>query len=132
MRKGILFILLIFFVFFTYASFAHASFLGAFGIFGGRIASDRALEVGELEDFGYICDVPGYSVEIMPIGSPLGTPTSYLIPYTARSMTGTVPSYGKLIMGRYTSKTEVVCQHPESEDVQTVSLYTVDLYGTTR
>lgn len=132
MKKGIILTLLIFFGVSISVGVAHASFSGLFGIFGGRIVSDRALEIGELEDFGYICDVPGYSIEIMPIGSPVGTPTSYLIPYSTRSMTGTVPSSGKLIIGRYIGKTEVVCQHPESEDIQTVPLDTVDLYGTTK
>ncbi len=132
MKKGLIATLLVVLGFFFYTSYRAHAYEGSWNIFGGKIISDKALEVGELEDFGYICDVPGYSIEVLPVGSPAGAPTSYFIPYTAKSLTRTTPYSGKFIMGRYAGLTEIVCQHPESEDIQTVSLNTVDLYGTTR
>ncbi|MCX6751249.1 MAG: hypothetical protein NT161_00565 [Candidatus Nomurabacteria bacterium] len=67
MKKGIIFILLIVFLVFISTSSAFA--ISSFGrIFGGRIIALKALEIAGLEATGWICTVPGVSIEILPIG----------------------------------------------------------------
>jgi len=137
-KKSIIFILLIAFLVFVSAKMVFAySFFG--GVFGGRIISMPALEIAEMEATGYICTVPGITISIFPIGSPPGTPTSYFIPSYITSKTRTTPAIGQLILGRYSGQTMVTCtltlwlpSHRRSTTITTVSLDTINLFGTSR
>jgi hypothetical protein len=129
-RKSIIFILLFGFMVFAYTNtiFAYSSF-GS--IFGGRIINTKALEIESLEGTGYQCYVPGSSITISPIGSPLGTPTSYFIPSFVTPKNRSLPSIGKLIMGKYIGKTMISCIYPSNPPMfTTVSLDTITLFAT--
>lgn len=130
-RAGITFILLIVFLVFVSvnAVFAVSSF-GRF--FGGRIKYEISLQIDVLESTGYVCVMPGTSLTIIPIGSPLLTPIEYFIPSFVISKTGTIPTRDQLILGRYSGKTMITCTRPKPPDVKTVSLDTINLFGTSR
>lgn len=131
MKKGIIFILLIIFLIFVNTNFSFAS--SPFGrFFAGRIISEKAMEINLKEWTGYNCVVLGNSITIKPIGSPIGTPTSYFIPWNTISKTKSTPMNGKLIMGIYSGKSNVTCIRPEPPDTQTVVLDTVTLFGTSK
>jgi hypothetical protein len=140
MKKGIILILLIIFLVFASARIIFASYSSpSYGsIFGGRIIYTKAIEIVNLESTGYICNTPGTSVSIRPMGSPLGTPTSYLIPFGVTPRTRTTPTPGQLIMGKYGAPTSIECKKPGSErtggrsDLKTMSLPTINLFGTSR
>ena len=137
-RKSIIFILLIAFLVFISAKIVFAySFFG--GVFGGRITNMPALEIASLEGSGYVCSMSGTSISIIPIGSPPGTPTSYFIPSYITPRTRTTPAIGQLILGRYSGKTVITCtltlflgSHRRSTTITTVSLDTINLFGTSR
>ena len=131
-RKSIIFILLIIFLVFVGARIVFAySFFG--GVFGGRIISMPALEIAEMEAAGYICPLFGTSISIVPIGSPPGTPTSYFIPSYITPRTRTTPAIRQLILGRYSGQTMITCTLPSDPPITTtVSLDTINLYGTSR
>ena len=131
-RKGIIFVLIIVFAIFVGTRTVSAfSFFG--GFFGGRIISDKAMEIELKEWAGYTCVVLGTSITINPIGSPPGTPTSYFIPWSITSRNGYPPISGRLIMGIYGGKTNIVCIYPSVPPfIETVSLDTIDLFGTSR
>ena len=131
MKKGIIFILLT--VFLVFASFRIVFafsdfFLG--GYFGGRIISTQATKIAELEDAGYDCYTPGTSISIRPLGSPIGTPTDYFIPTGVESQTRTTPLAGRLILGKYSGKTDIDCVNDDGTSATTVSLDTIVLFGT--
>ncbi len=102
--------------------------------FAGKIVAPKALEIQELEDFGYVCSVYGSTIEIKPIGSPAGTPHSYFIPSFIRPKTGNISRIGQLIMGKYFGKTTISCIQTMDgvTDIQTVPLDTIILYGTSK
>ena len=115
---------------YTNTVFAYSSF-GS--IFGGRIINTKALEIESLEGTGYRCYVPGTSITISLIGSPLGTPTSYFIPSFVMSKNGSLPAVGKLIMGKYMGKTMISCIYPSNPPMFTsVSLDTITLFATSK
>lgn len=134
MKKGIIFILLtIFPVFFVIAS--STSVRSSFNLFGGKITSTlKALEIQELEESGFVCNVPGTTIEILPIGSSAGTPTSYFIPSYVKSSTRTTPKAGQLIMGKYSGTTSITCIWTGETLTRTrvVPLRTVNYFGTSR
>ena len=100
--------------------------------FGGRVINTTALEIQALEWAGFQCAVPGSTISIAPLGSPLGTPISYLIPFGIYSKTGYSPMIGQLIIGKYNWwKTTITCTHPAGA-VQTVWLDTVGVFGNSR
>ena len=109
---------------------AHAASSGRF--FGGRIVETKALKIEILEDSEYECEVPGSTIEIETIGSPKGTPTSYFISAGTKSKTNTKTRNGQLIIGKYSGKTTITCIRPEPEDIQTVVLDTITMYGTSK
>ncbi len=132
MKKGTIFILLIIFLVFvgTRIVFA-ASSIG--GFFGGKIISDKAMEIEIKEWAGYKCTVLGKSITIIPLGSPTGTPTSYFIPWAVVSKTRTTPTTGKSILGKYTGRTIINCVRPGNPPTYaTVSLNTITLFGTSK
>ena len=100
--------------------------------FGGRIISTKAVEIQELEYMGYECPVFGSSISITPIGSPLGTPTSYFIPFYNISKTGTSIMTGQLIIGKYSWKTPITCIRLEPPSIKPVFLDTITLFGTSK
>ena len=112
----------------TKTVFAYSSF-GK--VFAGKIIHTKDIEIQTLEFAGYICPVFGSSISIIPMGSPLGTPTSYFIPFGTYSKTGYSVRTGQLIMGKYSWKTPIACVHPAGS-VQTVWLDTISLFGTSR
>jgi hypothetical protein len=131
-KKGIIFILLIIFLVFvsTKIVFAAASY-GKF--FGGRITNIKATEILALESSGFICAVPGSTISILPIGSSILTPSDYFIPSYITSKTGTIPSINQYILGRYSTVATIPCTSTTTPPVtKTVSLYTIDLFGTSR
>jgi len=134
-KKGIIFILLI--IFLVFASVKVVFAFSSFGsVFGGRIIDTKAVAVRTLENIGYICGMEyfGTSLEILPLGSPPGTPTSYYIYNYTHSKTRTIPMSGKLIMGKYFGKMTQICRKPcpPGECLQTVTLDVITLFGTSR
>ena len=82
MKKGITLILLVVsFVFISFNMVFAFGFSSLGGMFGGRILLTKALPIQLLETVGYTCPTyGGTSLSIIPIGSPVGTPTNYFIP----------------------------------------------------
>ncbi len=132
MKKGIIFVLLIVFLAFISARIVSAySFFG--GFFGGKITNTIAAPIMELELKGYACPMFGTSISITPIGSPTGTPTDYFIPSYVTPKTRTIPTINQLILGRYNGNQEIItCVNSFSGQIETVSLETIDLFGTSR
>lgn len=152
MKKGIILSLLIFAFLSLAPQIGSAqSFSPSRGFFikpfGGRIISDTALEIETAEAAGYVCVVLGYSISILPMGSPNGTPVSYYIPFTVKSSVFTLvpskgvlgflkpigessskPTNGKLILGNYGPQTPIGCVHPILGGI-TIPLHTVLIYG---
>lgn len=127
MKKGIILgFLIVFSLLFT-----TRTVFGFLGQFGGRIISTTAIEIQLLEWTGHTCYVPGSTISITPIGSPVGTPTSYLIPFGIYSKTGYSPRSGQLIIGKYSVKTVISCFHP-SGSATMVWLDTIPLFGNSR
>jgi hypothetical protein len=121
---------MVFLVFFSNTEIAFASFAKPFG---GRILYTKAIEIQMLESTGYVCFVLGETITIKPIGSPMGTPMSYFIPFSVRSKTGNSLRMGQLILGKYGIKTLITCEltYPPWTPA-TVSLDTITLFGTSR
>lgn len=132
MKKGIIFILLIVFLLFVSARMVFAaSYFG--NLFGGRIIYTKAVEIEAWESAGYTCPMFGTSISIMPIGSPFSTPTSFFIPSFVTPKTRTTPAPHQLIIGKYSGQMTIICILPSNPpDVQTVSLDTIILFGTSR
>ena len=131
MKKGIILILLIVFLIFFSVNmiFASSSFGG---VFGGKIINTKAVAIATLEATGYICSTFGTSISIVPLGSPAGTPSNYFIPSFITSKTGSSPAISQSILGRYSGQTAVTCTNVETEDIKTVMLSTITLFGTSR
>lgn len=129
-RKNIVLILLIIFGIFigTKTVFAVNSYGG---VFGGRIMSTKALEIEEYESMGYVCPMYGYSFSIIPIGSPVNTPTNFFVPYYVIPKSGNSVALNKLTMGKYNGITTVACilMTGTGIDVKPVRLYTINLFG---
>jgi len=101
--------------------------------FGGRIIYTKALRIQTLEATNYSCAVSGTSIEIKPIGSPPGTPTSYLIPSGTISKTKTTPMASQLILGKYSGKTPITCTYKGyPPNIQIVNLDNITLFGTSK
>ncbi len=100
--------------------------------FGGKIISSKAMKIKALESSGFVCTMPGTSVSILPIGSPPGTPTDFIIPYVVIPKTGNKPEAGKYILGTYFGKMTAVCvlQTSETPIINTVILDSINYYGT--
>jgi hypothetical protein len=134
MKKSISFILLIIFLMFISTNIVYANVY--FGnVLGGRIKSSIAEEIENLQASGYSCPMDGTSISITPIGSPSGTPAEYFIPSYVTPMTRTsIRSSGQLILGKYSGETTIECTRPtpEGEDIKTVILPTITLFGTSR
>lgn len=139
-KKGIILFLLIVFLVFVSTSSVSANVFGFTNAmsktvrqFGGKIIVPKALEIQELEASGFVCTVYGTTVEIMPIGSPVGTPSSYFIPSYITSKTRTTPRVGQSIMGKYAWKTPIVCIYPSNPPIiKVVWLDTIILFGTSK
>jgi len=130
-KKGIIFILLI--VFLVFFSTGIVSAYSSFGnVFGGRIINTKAVEIAGLEAVGYICPMFGTSISIIPMGSPISTPSSYFIPSYVVSKTRTTPTIGQLILGKYSGRTMISCMFPYPPSTIAVSLDTITLFGTSR
>jgi|SRR3989344_7559571 len=132
MKKGITFILLVVsFVFISFNMVFAFGFSSLGGMFGGRILLTKALPIQLLETVGYTCPTyGGTSLSIIPIGSPVGTPTDYFIPSFVASKTRTTPSTGKLILGKYAGTIIITCTYPDPPNMQTVTLPIINLFGT--
>ena len=133
-RKGIIFGFLIIFLlpFTTKTVWALSNFLSQ-PQFGGRIINTTAIEIQELEMAGFQCVVPGSTISIAPLGSPVGTPTSYFIPFGTFSKTGYSPRVSQLIIGKYGWKTTIPCTSATVPPiVTTVWLDTINLFGNSR
>ncbi len=133
MKKGIIFILLIVFLVFASTRVVSASFsLGKF--FGGRVIETTAIPIEALKDAGYTCPMFGTSISILPLGSQTSTPINYFIPSYITSKTRTTPKMGGLILGKYEGQSMITCTRPcpPSVCVETVSLDTINLFGTSR
>ena len=101
--------------------------------FGGRIIHTKAIEIQTLEMAGFLCYAPGSTISIVPIGSPLGTPTSYLIPFGVTSKTRISPRAGQLIIGKRSGKMVINCTLAYFPFTTIpVSLDTVFLFGNSR
>lgn len=70
----------------------------------------KATEIIALESMGFICTLPGTSISIYPIGSPVATPLSYIIPFGVTPATSAIPMPGAFIMGKYGGKLTAVCK----------------------
>ncbi|MDB5188690.1 MAG: hypothetical protein JWM92_288 [Candidatus Nomurabacteria bacterium] len=66
--------------------------------FGGRITATTATSVKTLENLNYYCVVLGSTINI---ASANGSPTSFYIPSSVKSLTGTSPTTGQNILGLY-------------------------------
>lgn len=134
-RAGRIFVVLIIFLVFASARiiFAYSSPVSFGNFFGGRIIITKATKIATLESTGYVCFIPGTTISIFPMGSPVGTPTDYLIPSYVTPRTRTTPRTGQLILGKYSGQMTVSCTLPGDPPITTtVSLNTITLFGTSR
>lgn len=139
MKKIIQKILLLFFIFLLTASFSLAQTTGissaqsSFKKFmGGKVASSgNSYQVTLLQSAGFVCIIPGTTLDITPVGS--SAPTGpYLIPYGIIGKGGGSPVIGRWILGIYSSVvTPITCTHPTGA-VTTVNTYPIMLYGTSK
>ena len=128
MKKGAIFISVAIFLFFFSTSIVLASYTPIGGFFGGKIISNKAMEVEFKEWAGFECIVLGSSITIYPIGSPPGTPTSYFIPWGVTSAFPTMP--GQFILGIYSGKSTITCILKSNPPIiETILLDTITLYG---
>lgn len=143
MRKGIIFFLLIIFVVSISLNQVEGGSVPATpassgsgitgGVFGGRVVNTKAIEIQMLEESGFQCMVPGTSITILPLGSPTGTPISYLIPIGVTSRTRNSIDTGQLILGKYFGQVAITCVYPSLPPVITsVGLSTITLFGTSK
>ncbi len=136
MKKSIKFILLsVFSVFLIFIfSFNTASaFFGLGGFFGGKIVNMKSIQIAALEMAGFQCMVLGRTITILPIGSPVGTPTEYFIPFSTISKTRYPINYSQLILGKYVGKSTITCilkTYPFT--VTPVMLDIITIYGTSK
>jgi hypothetical protein len=98
--------------------------------FGGRILKTEAIEITTLQNTGYICVVPGSTIEIISIKGP----TAYLIPFGIIPRSNTNPREGQGILGRYGGQATIVCTRKDGEttSVRNVFLDIITLFGTSR
>ena len=129
MKKGIILTILVIFLVFVSAETANAS-LGS--LFGGRIILKPEVKIFSLESAGFNCQMlGGTSISIIPIGSPVGTPSSYYIPAAVSSVTRTITTPGQLILGIYAGKIPIQCVYPSAPPVVvTVPLSIINYFGT--
>jgi hypothetical protein len=122
----VLIVVLVFLISFevTFAAFSFGN------VFGGRILRTEATEITTLEDTGYICVVPGSTIEIISIKGP----TAYLIPTGITPKTNTTPKEGQAILGKYQGQATIVCTRKDGETTsdKNVFLDIITLFGTSR
>ena len=134
MKKKFLLFILVTVVTIISTKIVYASFNSSKG-FGGKITDTKAEEVREWEDQGYTCEYPGTTITINPIKN---YPSSYAIPYSVKSKTGTTPRSGQWILGLYgKANTTITCTKPcppppGNECVEIVTLDVISLYGTSK
>ena len=81
---------------------------------GGRIKFLKAAQVSNLENTGYVCDVPGTSIEITPVRGQ--NETSFLITTTAKKWTKQYNlRQGQWILSKRQGSTTITCQKCEGE-----------------
>jgi len=96
--------------------------------FGGKIIHTKATEIQTLESTGFVCNVPGETITISPVGK---YPTSYLIPYGTTSKTKKPLGKNRWILGVYKGvKTAIICTNEETGVTTQVNLNPITLYGT--
>lgn len=101
--------------------------------FAGRIVYTKAIEIQALEMAGFQCVVPGSTIQIISIGSPARTPTSYYIPPYVRSKTGNSTRASQLIIGKYGGKMAIACTSKTVPPVvKTVNLDIITLFGNSK
>lgn len=129
MKKGIIFILLIIFLIFS-----NTKIVSAFSFeksFGGKILYTKAMKIQILESAGFTCTVLGSTIMMMPIGSPVGTPIDYFIPWYTISKTKTTLRSGQYILGKYGMTTPITCVSVIGVPI-IVDLDTITLFGTSK
>ncbi len=130
--------ILIFVLSYSLTTYAQGS-LSRGNYFGGRIISLKSYEVETYESAGFICDVPGTSIEIKPTGG-RQTETSFLISTASEKWT---PKYnlrqGQWILGINKGTTRINCKKCEEAEAESGECYetsfelpTVTKYGTSR
>jgi hypothetical protein len=127
MKKGFIYIMLLYLILFVSFDITYAS---SGQVFGGRITKTTETQIESYQNSTYECDMQGgKAIEIKPIKGP----TKYFIPSGTKSKTGTTPTSGQLIIGKYSGKTTIQCNNTvEPWDTQTVSLDTITLFGTSK
>jgi hypothetical protein len=99
--------------------------------FGGRIVYIKALEIQVLEAAGFVCTVPGKTIQILPVRA--AYPKSYLIPAGIKSKTNTTPMIGQKIKGFYSPiKVPITCVNSQSGITKIVNLSSITLWGTSQ
>ncbi|MFM7088934.1 MAG: hypothetical protein ACKOW9_05405 [Candidatus Paceibacterota bacterium] len=111
-----------------FAVFGVVEAVGLSQQFAGIIIHTKALRIQTLETAGYVCIVPGQTIEIRPKAKRGIQPTSYMIPSGTISKTKNTLGANQQIIGKYSGKTIITCVHPLG-DVQTVELDTITMYG---
>lgn len=105
---------------------------GLAGNFAGRIIYTKAIKIKALESAGFVCVVPGSSIQIKPIGLGVGTPTTYLIPFAVKSRTKYPLKPFQKIMGKYAGKAIITCTNTGTGATTTVTLTPIILFGTSK
>jgi len=75
--------------------------------FAGKISELKAKEISLKEDAGYICEVPGTSIEIR---SQQKVSIGYVIPSGLKSMTKHSPRIGQSIIGKQRNTATINCK----------------------
>ena len=123
-------------IFFGFFETTNANTLNNAGYFrdlGGRITNTVANEILSFQMSGYICTVPGQSISIIPIGSPLATPLSFIIPFGVSSATGNPIRVGQYILAKYGGMATAYCVLPSVYPIPvTIPLPTIIYFGNSR
>ena len=130
---GCLLLASLFFAFAPKSFSATISNSGYYRDFGGKIITTVANEITTFQSSGYICSVPGQSISIIPIGSPAGTPMSFIIPFGIISRTGNPIRPGQYMLGKYGGMASAYCIPPSPHPVAiSIPLQTIVYYGNSR
>ena len=117
--------------------FSIIAFVLSFGIvraagqsFAGIISDTKATEIRLLEEDGFVCTVPGTTIQVLQKGKRGYQPTSFFIPSGTNSKTKYKLLNNQKIIGKYLGKTEITCVYEAVPPIEvTVTLDTITMYG---
>jgi len=117
MRKFFAILIIVVFVFIAYSSKNNAESFNIPTInlppiyFAGEILNTKSAQVESYEGGGYICEVPGETIEIKPIKGQ----SSYLIPEGTKPKTNHLIRTGQNIIGVERGSTTINCKRCETK-----------------